>query len=157
MRDPGPSAVRDPTFRMHSLSHCTTAVCEATAEAAFAFLADPSRLGSWALGCWDAEPVGGGTVRGASLFDASTAYVRADPEPARLLVDFAVGADPDELVHRISARVIPGPVLGFDESSSVVTLLAWRPAGMPDDRWSRLVVSHEAEILLLRARIEEAA
>jgi hypothetical protein len=142
---------------MHSLSHCATAVCEATAEAAFAFLADPSRLGSWALGCWEAEPAGERTVRGASLFDASTAYARADPDPPRLLVDFAVGAEPDELVHRISARVIPGPVLGYDESRSLVTLLAWRPAGMTDERWSRLVVSHEAEILLLRARIEEAA
>ena len=142
---------------MHSLSHCATAVCDATAELAFAFLADPSRLGSWALGCWDAQPAGEQTVRGVSLFDASTAYVRADPEPTRLLVDFAVGAGPDELVHRISARVIPGPVLGLEASRSLVTLLAWRPADMPDDRWSRLVASHEAEILLLCARIEETA
>jgi hypothetical protein len=142
---------------MHSLSHCATAVCDATAEVAFAFLADPSRLGSWALGCWDAQPAGERMVRGASLFDASTAYVRADPDSARLLVDFAVGDDPDELVHRISARVIPGPVLGFEESRSLVTLLAWRHAAMSDDRWSLLVASHEAEILLLRARIEDAA
>lgn len=124
---------------------------------AFAFLADPSRLGSWALGCWDAQPAGERTVRGASLFDASTAYVRADPDSERLIVDFAVGGDPDELVHRISARVIPGPVLGFEESRSLVTLLAWRLAGMPDDRWSRLVASHETEIFLLCARIEETA
>jgi hypothetical protein len=142
---------------MHSLSHCATTACDAAADVAFAFLADPSRLGSWALGCWDAQPAGEGTVRGTSLFDASTAYVRADPDPARLSVDFAVGPDPGELVHRISARVIPGHVLGYGEDRSLVTLLAWRPAEMADDRWSRLVASHEAEILLLRARIEEAA
>lgn len=142
---------------MHSLSHCATAVCDATAEVAFAFLADPTRLGSWALGCWDAEPAGERTVRGTSLFDASTAYVRADPDSTRLSVDYAVGDGPGELVHRISARVIPGPVLGFDESRSLVTLLAWRQAGMADERWSRLVASHEAEIYLLCARIEEAA
>jgi hypothetical protein len=142
---------------MHSLSHCATAVCDATADVAFAFLADPSRLGSWALGCWGAEPVDERTVRGASLFDASTAYARADPDSARLLVDFSVGADPDQLVHRISAHVIPGAVLGFEEHRSLVTLLAWREADMSDDRWSRLVASHEAEILLLRARIEETA
>jgi hypothetical protein len=142
---------------MHSLSHCATAVCDATAEVAFAFLADPARLGSWALGCWDARPAGERLVRGASLFDAATAYVRTDPDSERRIVDFAVGADPDALVHRISARVIPGPVLGFEESRSLVTLLAWRPAGMPDDRWSRLAASHEAEIYLLCARIEETA
>ena len=60
-------------------------------------------------------------------------------------------------MHRISARVIPGSALGYGENRSLVTLLAWRPAEMSDDRWSRLVASHEAEILLLRARIEEAA
>lgn len=142
---------------MHSLSHCATTVCDATAEVAFAFLADPAGLGSWALGCWDARPAGERMVRGTSLFDASTAYVRADPDSVRLSVDFAVGADPDELVHRISARVIPGLVLGFDGNRSLVTLLAWRHAAMSDERWSRLVASHEAEILLLRARIEEKA
>jgi len=38
-----------------------------------------------------------------------------------------------------------------------LTLLAWRQAGMSDDRWSRLVASHEAEIFLLCAGIEETA
>ena len=141
---------------MSSLSHCTTAVCDATAEKAFAFLADPARLGSWALGCWDARPVGERTVQGRSLFDSLPAYVRAEADPARLGVDFAVGSDADELVPRISARVIPGPVLGYEGDRSLVTLVAWREAGMSDDRWSRLVASHEAEILLLRARIEES-
>ena len=142
---------------MHMLSHCATTACDATADVAFAFLADPSRLGTWALGCWDAQPAGEDTVRGTSLFDASASYVRTDADSARLSIDFAVGSDPGELVHRISARVIPGSALGYGENQSLVTLLSWRPAEMPDDRWSRLVASHEAEILLLRARIEEAA
>jgi hypothetical protein len=142
---------------MHALSHCATTACEADAEAAYAFLADPARLGSWALGCWDAELVGERVVRGTSLFDGSSAYVRADPDPERLSVDFAVGAEPEALVHRITARVLPGAQLGYPAGQSVVTLIAWRSAGMSDDRWARLVASHEAEILLLRARIEQAA
>ena len=142
---------------MHTLSHCATAVCAAAADVAFDYLADPSHLGTWALGCWDAEPAGERTVRGISLFDASTTFVRADPDPDRLGVDFAVGAGPDELVHRISARVIPGALLGHGEHRSIVTLLAWRTADMADERWARLVASHEAEILLLQARIEQAA
>jgi hypothetical protein len=140
---------------MHSLSHCATAVCDAEPAAAFAFLADASQLGSWALGCWGAKPVAEGVVGGTSLFDGSDTYVRADADPDRLAVDFAVGTDPHELVHRISARVVPAVELGYAEGSSVVTLLAWRAADMPEDRWHRLVASHEAEILLLQARLQE--
>lgn len=142
---------------MHSLSHCATAVCDVEPTAAFAFLADPSRLGSWALGCWDAKPVVEGVVGGISLFDGSMTYVRANGDPDRLAVDFAVGSDRNELVHRISARVVPAADLGYGERSSIVTLLAWRPADMPAERWHRLVASHEAEILLLQARLEEQA
>ena len=141
---------------MHSLSHCTTAVCDVTAEEAFAFLADPARIGSWALGCWDARPLGGGVVSGTSLFDGSTTYARVDGDPQRLAADFAVGPEPDELVHRISARVLAGAPLGF-EAECLVTLLAWRPAAMDDERWARLTASHETEILLLRGRIEGRA
>jgi hypothetical protein len=141
---------------MHTLSHCATAVCDAEPAASFAFVADTARLGSWALGCWDAKPVGDGVVAGVSLFDGSQTYVRADADPVRLAVDFAVGDDQQQLVHRISARIIPGATLGYAERSSVVTLIAWRAADMPDDRWQRVVASHEAEILLLQARLQEA-
>lgn len=140
---------------MHALSHCVSAVCDAKPIASFNFLADPSRLGSWALGCWEAKPAAEGVVVGISLFDGSQSYVRADADPERLVVDFAVGSDPQQLIHRISARVIPGAALGYAEGSSIVSLIAWREADMPDERWQRLVVSHDAEILLLQARLQE--
>jgi hypothetical protein len=142
---------------MHSLSHCATAACNAPAEAAFAFLADAAKVGTWTLGSWAARPVDDRVVRGTSLFDASEAYVRADADPTRLAVDFAIGDVRDELVPRITARVVPGPTLGLDKGQCVVTLLAWRTAAMSDERWQRLKASHDVEILLLRARIEEAA
>jgi hypothetical protein len=140
---------------MHAFSHCATAVCDAEPAASFAFLADASRLGSWALGCWGAEPTADGAVVGVSLFDGSKTYVRTDADPERLAVDFAVGSDPRQLVHRISARVVPGAALGYAQGSSIVTLIAWRSAEMADDRWARLVASHEAEILLLQARLQK--
>jgi len=140
---------------MSSLSHCTTTACDTTAEAAFSFLADPTRLGSWALGCWNAETVADGVVRGTSLFDESASYVRVEPDVERLAVDFAVGSDAESLVRRISARVLPGGGLGY--GGCLVTIVAWRPADMTDARWERLVASHAAEILLLKARIEAAA
>ena len=142
---------------MSSLSHCATIVCDAPADTAFAFLADPARLGSWALGCWNAEAVGEHVARGTSLFDQSTSYVQVEPDAERLVVDFSVGGDAASLVRRISARVLPGHPLGYGADRCLVTVIAWRPADMTDERWERVVVSHAAEILLLRARIEARA
>jgi hypothetical protein len=142
---------------MSSLSHCATTACDAPADAAFVFLADPARLGSWALGCWDAQVVGERVARGTSLFDESTSYVRVEPDREQLVVDFAVGGDAGSLVRRISARVLRGESLGYGTERCLVTLVAWRPAEMTDERWERLVASHAAEILLLKARIEAGA
>ena len=142
---------------MDSLSHCATTACDAPADAAFMFLADPARLGTWALGCWNAQIVGEGTARGTSLFDESPSYVRVEPDRERLVVDFAVGDHAESLVRRISARVLPGDVLGYGTDRCLVTVVAWRAADMTDERWERLVASHAAEILLLKGRIEAGA
>jgi hypothetical protein len=143
---------------MHSLSHCATAACEAAPADAFAVLADDAALGTWALGCWEAAPVADGDrlLRGTSLFDGSATYVRADADASRLTVDFEVGSEPGSLRRRISARVIPGADLGGGDDRCLVTLLAWRPADMTDERWERLAASHDTEVLLLQARIEAA-
>lgn len=141
---------------MAQLSHCTSVACAVPAAQAYALLADPGAIGSWALGCWDAERVDETTIRGTSLFDGSSGLVRVVPDERRLAVDYLVGADEDSLVHRISSRVVDGPALGRPEGSCVVTLLAWRTAGMDDARWAQLVAAHEAEILLLRGRLERS-
>ena len=65
-----------------------------------------------------------------------------------------MGNDPGGLVRRISTRVVPGDQLGVSETKSLVVLTAWRLDSMDDDRWQRLVAAHEAEILLLRHRLE---
>ena len=135
-------------------AHCISSLCSATADNAFAYLSDPSRLGEWALGCWGAVAHSDGVVRGTSLFDGGETYARADADPTRRLVDFEVGDDPARLVRRISARVVPGHDLGEPPTASLVLLTAWRTRSMEDDRWYRLVVAHQAEVLLLRHRIE---
>lgn len=139
------------------LTHCVSTLCAARADDAFAFLADPLRLGEWALGCWGAASVADGLVQGTSLFDGAPAYARAVPDPEHLVVDFEVGSEPAELVRRISSRVVPGGELGHGPGVCVLMLLAWRPATMDDERWRRLVAAHEAEILLLRGRVETEA
>ncbi|HWQ23323.1 MAG TPA: hypothetical protein VNK94_04380 [Gaiellaceae bacterium] len=141
----------------NDLAHCAATLSAAPAEVAFAYLAEASNLGSWALGCWGATAVSEGLVRGRSLYDGRETVVRAVPDPERLAVDFEVGDEASPLVRRIMARVVPGSELGSDPGHSLVILLAWRPAGMDDERWHRLVSSHEVEILLLRCRIEAEA
>jgi hypothetical protein len=139
-----------------TLVHCASSRCSAAPDRAFAYLSDPGRLGEWALGCWDAVDDGTetGTVKGISLFDDSVSFARVDPDPERLVADFEVGSDPTRLTRRISARIVPGSEIDADDRSCLVILTAWRADSMDDDRWHRLVVAHEAEIVLLRHRIE---
>jgi hypothetical protein len=139
------------------LTHCVSSLCAAPAEVAFSYLADVSHLGEWALGCWGGEPAADGIVAGTSLFDGTRSYARTMPDAERMVVDFEVGPEPGSLVGRISCRVVPGEALGGDAGSSLVILLAWRTASMDDERWRRLTVAHDAEILLLRGRIEAEA
>ena len=95
-------------------------------------------------------------MRGSSLFDGAEAVVRVIPVAEQRIVDYEVGSDPERLVRRISARVVQGDVVG-EPGTSLVVLTAWRERSMDDDRWHRLVVAHEAEILLLRHGIERSA
>jgi hypothetical protein len=142
---------------VHALSHHVSVVCSANADEAFAYLADPAKLGEWTLGSWGATLRDGGVVEGTSLFDGTSSLVAVMPHPAQMTVDFHVGSDPSRLAFRIAARVVPGESLGRPESSSLVSLDAWRPEGMDDGRWTQLCRSHEAEILILRHRIERLA
>jgi hypothetical protein len=136
-----------------SLSHCVSAGVDVPASFAFAFLADPIRLGHWALGCMRTQPTDEpGIYTGTSLFDGSQGWLSIDAHPDLGLVDYKVGPK-GALIHRISARVIAGPNAGLSEGQCLVMLMAWRPAGMEDSRWHRLCASHEAEILLIREQI----
>lgn len=139
----------------HDLSHAVTAHVAATADRAFAFMADPVRLGRWSLGCMDLVEVGGGVHSGRSLFDGALGFLSIEADRPRWTIDYHVGPK-DALKPRISARVVPGPVCGLGEDACYVTLIAWRDAAMGEERWRRLVATHEAEIWLIKAQIETA-
>jgi hypothetical protein len=138
---------------MHQLSHCATVVCECAAEAAHSFLADATKLGSWALGCWNAQPIAEHTVQGTSLFDGETSVVRISAKPD-LIVDYIVEDMEASVGPRISARVVPGVVVGLSQTQCLVTLVAWRTLNMSDDRWAQLTASHDVEVLLVKAGVE---
>jgi len=136
-----------------TLSHLASALCPATAAAAFEHLTSAAGMAQWCLGMTGCTEVSPGLMFGRSLFDASPAYVRIDAQSEHFTVDYLCGASPEALSRRIHARVLPGPLLGYRADECLATLVAWRPAGMDDARWQRLVASHEAEILLVREQL----
>jgi hypothetical protein len=137
------------------LSHCVTAECAVPARRAYAFLSDGLAVGRWALGSFAARKVGRNLFRGRSLFDGAEILYRPVGDTARMIVDYHVGATPQQLVPRVMARVVPGEATGRDKGSCLVTLVAWRDAAMSEARWERLMACHEVEILLVQALLAE--
>jgi hypothetical protein len=136
------------------LAHMTAQLVTAPVEIAFAYLRDPVRLGRWSLGCFDtAATETPGLYTGRSLFDGGAGWFRIDADEAGRAIDYLVGT-PQHLTRRISVRLMAGPDLGYAAGTCLVTLTAWRPADMNDERWARLCAAHEVEILLIKAQIE---
>jgi hypothetical protein len=142
---------------LNLLSHCVSAACAAPARTAYEFLCDGSEVGRWALGAFNARRVGTNLYRGTSLFDGQTLLFRPVGDRARLVIDYHVGTSAAKLVPRAMARVMPGATLGRARNTCVVSLLAWREASMPDERWARLVACHEVEILLIQSLLEKSS
>lgn len=142
-------------------SHIVARLCRSTPSAAIALLSTASGIATWNLGLWNTRdiastPSGGESiVGGESLFDGKTGYAAVTVQLAQGIVEYRVGTDPQSLAApRIHARVRAGESLGYDAGVCLVALIAWRPADMSDDRWSRLCTTHETEIELIRARLE---
>jgi hypothetical protein len=140
--------------RYPDLAHCVTDLVNVPAAKAFAFLADPLSLGTWSLGCMRTRAVApGGPYVGTSLYDDSEVTVSVRPHPELLLVDYLVGAA-EGAKPRNSVRVVAADTCGLADSQCYVSLTAWRPAGMTDERWAQLCAAHDAEIWIIKARIE---
>lgn len=135
-------------------AHMATTSVVATAEQVFDYLCDPIKLGRWSLGCFDTVATDTpGIYAGRSLYDGGQGWFKIVNDRQSLWIEYHVGT-PDNLVARIAAKVIPGPVLGHDATISVFSLMAWRTTAMDEARWARLCAAHEAEIDLIKAQIE---
>ncbi len=136
------------------LCHTVSAEISVPAEAAFRYLADPKKLGLWALGCFDTQSTDkDGLYKGTSLFDGSEAWFRIETDPKRFLIDYHVG-DSTHQLPRISTRIVPGPNYGRDSEHCIVSMTAWRTSDMSNHRWHRLCATHDAEILMIQAQLE---
>lgn len=140
-----------------SLSHSTARWCAVPIAAALTHLGSVAGMARWNLGLWDCREVEPGLFTGASLFDGAIGWVRVQADLLRGTVLYQVGSDPAALSPRIRASVIAGEVLAYAQGSCVITLEAWRTAGMDDARWRRLVQTHETEIDLICSQLAAAA
>jgi hypothetical protein len=140
--------------RYPDFAHCVTALVNGPAAKAFAFLADPLSLGKWSLGCMRTRAsTEAGPYTGTSLYDDSPASFDVQPHPELLLIDYVVG-DAGNLKPRTSVRVVAADTCDLSDTQCYVSLIAWRPAQMTDDRWTQLCAAHDAEIWIIKARIE---
>ena len=155
--------------RYPGFAHCVTALVNVPATKAFAFLADPWSLGTWSLGCMrtqaaKSDAVGAmaaagatsaaeGPYTGISLYDDSPASFDVRSYPELLTIDYFVG-DAGNLKPRNSVRIIAADTCDLPDGQCYVSLMAWRPARMADDRWAQLCAAHNAEIWIIKARIE---
>ena len=139
---------------IHSpICHGVSVEVAVAAQDAFGYLADPQMVGRWALGCFNALPTKKlGLYQGISLFDGTKAWFRIDSDPRRLIIDYHVG-DADHQLPRISIRIVPGPHYRGATGRCIITMNAWRPVDMTEDRWQRLCATHEAEILMIQAQL----
>ena len=137
---------------------CHTASAHVDVPVAFAFerCCDPAALGTWTLGSMGfVETDAKGVFIGKSLFDSSETYMEMDVHPDLWLVDFVVGTR-ERREPRVSIRLTPGRLWGFDEASCLFAMSTWRAAWMDDDRWQRTCRTHETEAHLFKAQTETA-
>ena len=133
--------------------HAVARLCRARSEDALALLSTAAGLARWNLGLWHTQQQAPGLLSGRSLFGGGQGLAQVQVDAARGWVDYRVGADAQQLVPRIQARVQPGAELGHAADHCIVTLMAWRSADMDDARWQRLCATHEVEIDIIRAEL----
>ena len=117
-------------------------------------LADPAQLRRWSFGTWEAVVSADGLIEGRAIFDGSVSFVRVDSDARRGTIHYLIGPDRQALQPRIVFHVVPGDRLGRSAAGCVLTMLAWRAAGMDDERWRRLTAGHEFEAVLIKALLE---
>lgn len=141
----------------HGCSHCVTELVNVNAQQAFDFLSDPLRLGTWSLGCMRTKAATeAGRYVGFSWFDGQRLLLDVRASRELLLIDYRVGGT-EPLKPRISVRIVAAATCDLEPEQCYVSLMAWRPSQMTEDRWRQLCASHDAEIWVIKARLENIA
>ena len=89
------------------------------------------------------------------MFDGSETLMEMAVYRDLWLIDFMVGSA-DLREPRVSLRLSPGALWGFDKESCLFSMSTWRAAWMSDERWVRTCQTHETEAQLFKAQTETA-
>lgn len=127
---------------------------EAPAPMVFDFMADPAQLDLWSFGTWRVTLHEDGLIQGRSLQAGSQIWLRIAADRTHLLIDYHIGASPDELSPRIFVRVIPGDVTGHGSERCTLLMTALRASDMDDARWDKMIRAHAVEADLIKSLIE---
>src|SRR5262249_8951825 len=98
--------------------------------------------------------IGDRLFRGVSLFTGADTFVRITAHPEHLLVDYEVGPSLDQMLRLNSARAVPGPLVGRAEGTCTVVLAKWRHPAEDDVQWRRGCSAFDAEIHMIKGRLE---
>ena len=139
---------------MDPFCHTSSIEVNVPAKAALDYMSDGIRQGEWTFGSWDRRHVRENLFVGTSLFDGMETYVRITVDEAYMIVHYHLGDDTENMVPRNMARIMPGSMIGKDDSLCIVSLISWRHAFMSDDRWHQLCLSHEAQMYIIKNRLE---
>ena len=137
--------------------HCYTAsiLIKASPQEIMTFLRDERGTGDWAFGAWGPiTPLNDGIYKGRSLYDGGETIFRVRVLEQIHQVDYEVGYLGGELQPWIVIRITPGPVIGRNPETSLLSLIAWRNAEWADDDWRLLCATHQTEVYRLRYLIE---
>lgn len=126
----------------------------APADTVYEFVSDPARLNMWSVGTWKTVLHADGLIEGWAMGNGAHIWVRFDPCPGRLMVDYLIGSDPQQLQPRIFTRVVPGDVAGIGPDSCLLLMGAIRTAGMEEARWTSLKTTHAFEVGLVKTLVE---
>ena len=114
-------------------------------------MTEAERISGWNLGAMNAIQLASGAIQGTSLFDGSVTVFDFDADAAAGIVDYRVGGEDGPRNLRVSALV------EAEANGCILSLIAVRPPGMDDDRWARLCVTHDVEVLLIKSQAETEA
>jgi len=120
----------------------------------FEFMSDIDKLDLWSFGTWQTEPVDTNTVRGFSIFNGDSIYVRINAHRNTKQIEYYLGSDVESLYPRISACVVDYGTVDASSGHCRLTLTAMRTEDMDDERWENLKLTHAFELRLVKSLIE---
>ncbi|NKB36826.1 MAG: hypothetical protein GKR93_06590 [Gammaproteobacteria bacterium] len=134
--------------------HSSSIEVNVDTDTAFKYLSDGVAQGDWTLGSMQRKKVRDNTYSGVSLFNGDELFIQIEADLEKLIIYYHVGMDLENLQPRNVVRIVPGPVIGRDETVCLITLLSWRNAAADDAKWKLTCVSHETEMYIIKNRLE---